>query len=115
MYMCHGIELQYGMPVEITHCYDRKVGYRKIGSREGNYKFWHEVKLIHPYSGIFLGVRNLKNGWVSGSGLFNGFEVDEKIVAGLVSPGPRRNPVLVPIDKIKILLPMSSGFGIGGV
>lgn len=65
----------------------------------GSKKTWKPTD--HAVCGIFLGYRNLRNGftdWYQDEG--STFTITDNFTAALVSPGPHQNPVYVPVDKL---------------
>lgn len=94
---------EYGEKLRATSQLVRKM--RIDRTERGQYidrktvKYWHE----QPFDGevIYLGTRQLQNGtreYDSEYGCY--FIPTEYIKAALVSPGPRLNPIYVPIDGL---------------
>jgi hypothetical protein len=91
---------EYGQVVTATKGLRRKWESRQRGHRQCGYKLWVETE--KTVKGIFLGTRTLQNGWRQ-------FEEDEGYIfirdntfeAALISPGPRLNPVYVPLNSIE--------------
>jgi len=98
--------MEFGSLVNINEKYKRVWGTRKTKGWKGvlhdaKTKEWKRVK--YEVKGcIFLGIRTLSNG-------FNSWEYDigyvfepiESFNAALVCPGPRINPIYVPLDAIE--------------
>lgn len=87
-------QLNYGARVAATAQYTRS--YRDV-----DYKFWEAVPVA--IEGIYLGTRRLCDGHINQSMYGANFCADHYHTAALVSPGPSKNPVFVPLDALKEL------------
>ena len=66
-------------------------------------KVWEVEDITFPFYGIFLGYRTIFNGDLDSDEYGTFFCQTSKIKVALVSPGPRRNVVYVPLEGISEL------------
>jgi hypothetical protein len=81
---------------------DRRTGYKDLK----HIHRWEPIPIKNE--GLFIGTRTLYNGeveWAEDTGSV--FSPKSHFTAALVVPGPRRKPILVPMDAVKI---KSTGF-----
>lgn len=86
---------EFGSRVEFTSRYYREIEYQD----GGHIKSWERSK--KGGSGLFIGTRTLQNGDCYWTGDDYVFTPEEFFEAALVVPGPRLNPVYVPLDAIQ--------------
>ena len=93
--------IAYGDKVKFSHRFLRKTEWRPAETASGRsyneiWKTWEKFQF--GGEGLFLGTRTLKNGtryWMDEAGYI--FEPKEHFQAALISPGPRTNPIYVPL------------------
>jgi hypothetical protein len=80
-----------------TESYKAPAGY----TEHRHLKYWERLPV--KTEGLFIGFRTLYDGvnkWDSDSG--NTFYPKSHFTAALVVPGPRRKPILVPMDAMEV-------------
>ena len=67
---------------------------------------WEEVpfKLQKPITGIYVGYRYYRNGWVKyWHDEVPEFIFDSSVKVALIVPNERQNPIAVPFDKVEVV------------
>ena len=92
---------EFGDKVAFDHYYYRCTEQKKDGAGYfRTHKIWTER--LCNYTGIFLGTRTLQDGWRdydSDAGCT--FSPTRHYRVALISPGPKENPLYVPLTAIK--------------
>lgn len=96
---------EFGSKVKFTHVLKRRMKCERSINSYGT-EFFHDVKYWDRRetsgSGLYIGTRTLQNGVRDWDGEYGyTFSPTDHFTAALVVPGPRQNPIYVPMDAIE--------------